>query len=419
MKRIRTISLVLVVAAIVSWLSRPSLAQAPDPADAFFNDTVLHEIRLSVNTRDLQTLKDHWLEKTYYPADFRWNGQVVRNVGIRSRGQGSRRPNKLSLRVDMNRYTDGQTFLGLRSFILRNTSQDPSYMRERLAMLFFRRLGIPAVREAHARLFINNQYAGLFTIVESPDTDYLRKSLGENTGRLYEYHFDNETVNAGAAPFVFQFLGSNPNLYVPVPFQPQSHEDDPQGDVIARWAQATSDLGNPDWRSNVSQFLDLAGFIRHLAVENFLAEEDGLSGDYGPNNFYLYRFINTTRFQFIPWDKSNTFFDVFFSIFRNIRNGPEDHRNLLAVRALDEPDLLQLYLDTMVECADFAAQGAAPDQPGLLEAEVIRESDQIRAAAIEDTFIFTPDQFEQAVLDLRAFARDRSGFVRAQVANAR
>ena len=415
MKRIRTIALVLVVAAIVSWLSRPSLAQSPDPADPFFNDGVVHEIRLSVNTKDLALLKEHWLEKTYYPADFRWNNQVVRNVGIRSRGQGSRRPNKLSLRVDMNRYTDGQTFLGLRSFILRNTSQDPSYMRERLAMLFFRRLGIPAVREAHARVFINNQYTGLFTIVESPDTDYLRKNLGENTGRLYEYHFDNETVNAGAAPFVFQFLGSDPKLYVPVPFQPQTFEDDPQGDVIARWTQAVSDLGNPDWRTNVSSFIDLPLFIRHLAIENFMAEEDGITGDYGPNNFYLYRFTNTTRFQFLPWDKSNAFFDVFFSVFRNIRNGPEDHRNLLAVRALDEPDLLQLYLDTMLECADFAAQGAAPDQPGFLEAEVIRESDQIRAAAIEDTFIFTPDQFEQAVLDLRAFARDRSGFVRAQV----
>jgi hypothetical protein len=415
MKRIRTISLLLVVAAIVSWLSRPSLAQAPDPADAFFNDSVVHEIRLSVNTKDLALLKEHWQDKTYYPADFRWNNQVVRNVGIRSRGQGSRRPNKLSLRVDMNRYTDGQTFLGLRSFILRNTSQDPSYMRERLAMFFFRRLGIPAVREAHARVFINNQYTGLFTIVESPDTDYLRKNLSENTGRLYEYHFDNETVNAGASPFVFQFLGSDPKLYVPLPFQPQTFEDDPQGDVIARWTQAVSDVGNPDWRTNVSSFVDLPLFIRHLAIENFLAEEDGLTGDYGPNNFYLYRFTNTTRFQFLPWDKSNAFFDVFFSIFRNIRNGPEDHRNLLAVRALDEPDLLQLYLDTMLECADLAAQGAGPDQPGLLEAEVIRESDQIRSAAIEDTFIFTPEQFEQAVLDLRAFARDRSGFVRAQV----
>jgi len=221
---------------------------------------------------------------------------------------------------------------------------------------------------------------------------------------------------ASVASRIRTFLGSNPNLYVPVPFQPQTFEDDPQGDVIARFVQNVGDTGNPDWRSNVSAFIDLNGFIRHLAVENFLAEEDGVTGDYGPNNFYFYRFANTTRFVFLPWDKSNAFFDVFYSIFRNIRNGPEDHRNVLAVRALQEPDLLQQYLDTLIECADVAVQGASPDTPGFLEAEIDRVYQQIHAAAVEDTSIFTVDQFEQANLDLRAFARDRSGFVRVQVA---
>ena len=400
-------------------LPRPALAQAADPADAFFNDQVLHEIRLSVNTTDLQLLFERWQEDTYYPADFRWNGQVVRNVAIRSRGAGSRRPNKLNFRVDINRYTDGQTFLGLRSFILRNNAQDPSTMRERLAMLFFRSLGIPAVRETHTRLFINNQYAGVYTIVESPDTDFLRKRLGENTGHLYEYHFDKDTVRAGEKPFTFQFLGSNPALYVPIPFSPQTLTDDPQGEVIARFVQAVSDTGAAGWRSNVSAFLDLATFIRHLAIENFLAEQDGLTGDYGPNNFYLYRFANTTRFRFLPWDKSNTFYDLFLSIFHNIRDGPEDRRNVLVARALQEPDLFQLYLDTMLECVAFALQGAAPGQPGWLEAEVGREYDQIRDAARADTLIFTNAEFEQAIVDLKALARDRPGIVRRQVGAAR
>ena len=223
LKQVRTIP---VVVAMLALLPRPALAQAPDPADAFFNDQVLHEIRLSVNARDVQRLFEHWQDNTYYPADFRWNDQVVRNVAIRSRGQGSRRPNKLNLRVDFNRYTDGQTFLGLKSLILRNNSQDASNMRERLSMLLFRSLGVPAVREAHTRLYINNQYAGVYTIVESPDRDFLQKNLGESTGHLYEYHFDNQAVLAGAAVFVFQYLGPAPALYVPIPFAPQTLEED-------------------------------------------------------------------------------------------------------------------------------------------------------------------------------------------------
>src|SRR5262249_50845909 len=313
-------------------------------------------------------------------------------------------------------------FLGLHSLLLRNNSQDATNMRERLSMLFFRSLGVAAPREAHTRLFINGQFAGLYTIVEEYDVDFLQKNFGENTGHLYEYKYDIAPVLAGAAPFVFQYLGADPARYAPVPFEPKTLEDDPQGEVIARFFQAVGDTGAAAWRTNASAFLDLATFIRLLSVENFLAEEDGLTGDYGPNNFYLYRFVNTTTFRFLPWDKSNAFWDApsaDYFIFRNIVDGPEDHRDLLVLRAFQEPDLLNLYFDTLLECAAFADQGATPDQAGWLEAEVGREYDQIRAAALDDTILYSNAEFEQAAADLRAFARGRSAAIRAQVAAAR
>src|SRR3989441_12338143 len=159
----------LAVAALVMAVPGRAVAQTsptptipPDPADQFFDDTVLHEIRLTINSKDWQSLKIHYLENTYYPADFRWRDQVARNIGVRSRGTGSRSGVKPGLRVDVDRYTTDQKFLGtMKSFILRNHTQDASAMHERLSMLLFRRLGIPAVREAHAKLYVNNSYVGL------------------------------------------------------------------------------------------------------------------------------------------------------------------------------------------------------------------------------------------------------------------
>src|SRR5262249_59800332 len=92
--RVGRVGFMGVVVAVLVALPRPTVAQPRDPADALFNDQVLHEIRLSVNSRDWQTLKDHWQEDAKYPADFRWNDQVVRNVSIKSHGGGRRRPNK-------------------------------------------------------------------------------------------------------------------------------------------------------------------------------------------------------------------------------------------------------------------------------------------------------------------------------------
>src|SRR6185436_16122857 len=145
-----------VIVAFVVGLPAFARAQtpAPDPADPFFDDTVLHDIKFTINPRDWDALKVHFTENTYYPLDMEWNGQKVRAIGIRSRGTGSRSGTKPGLRVDIDYYNKGQKFLGLKSFLMRNQTQDPSNIRERVGMLFFRRMGLKAIREAHARLFV-------------------------------------------------------------------------------------------------------------------------------------------------------------------------------------------------------------------------------------------------------------------------
>ena len=128
MKRLALIATVLIMAAglVVRGQSnrpKPQLLGISG-TDAFYDDSVVQEIRLDINERDWQSLKDHFRENTYYPADFRWRDQVVRGVGIRSRGVASRSGVKPALSVDFNRYTSGQTFLGLKSTVLKNNITD-------------------------------------------------------------------------------------------------------------------------------------------------------------------------------------------------------------------------------------------------------------------------------------------------------
>ena len=407
----------------------PTAAAESDPADPFFDDTVLHDIKLAINEKDWESLKVHFLENTPYPCYWQVDDQPqLRNVQIRSRGTGSRSGAKPGLRVDFDYYTADQKFLGLKSVILRNNTQDPSGMRERLSMELFRRMGLKAEREAHARLFINGRYVGLYTIVESLDKTWLKKNLGENDGHLYKYDFNNAAAAAGKSPFVFEYLGSDPSFYVPVPFKPETLESDPQGEVIARLMQTINDTATAAWRQAMAEYFDLAKFIRHLAIENFLAEEDGLTGDYGPNNFYFYRFENTSRFQFLPWDKSNTFWESpSYSIFRNIDEGTESRRNRLVVRALKDTELRELYLNTLLECAESIMQPAvtaarvspaASPAIGWLESEVTRMADQIRAANYADPSreIYTNADWDESIRFLTAWAQTRSDIVRAQVA---
>jgi hypothetical protein len=39
-------------------------AVVPDPSDPFFSDATLQDINLTINTRDWQSLRDHFLDNT-------------------------------------------------------------------------------------------------------------------------------------------------------------------------------------------------------------------------------------------------------------------------------------------------------------------------------------------------------------------
>lgn len=392
--------------ALVVVLSSSGRAIA-QTADDLFNDAVVHEIRLFVHPRDWASLKANFQLDDYYPAHFVWNGQSLRNVGVRSRGYGSRNPIKPGLRIDFDQYDRTQTLSGLSSIVLRNNTQDPSNLHERVSMKLFSQIGIPASRTAHARLFVNNEYAGLYLIVESIDKQFLTRHYGENGGYLYKYDW--------VEPYYFEYKGADPSLYTPSPFTPETHVRDPDPEPLVEMIRAITEAPAEDFLAAISARLDVPAFVRQAAVENFLADNDGLLGYAGMNNFYLYRFQSAPVFTFIPWDKSEAFkAGPLHSIVWNISDAPEWARNRLMDRAIAIPELHDLYLDTLLRCAEIATTN------GWLEQEILWEYEQIRQAALDDPVKpFTNDEFEDDVQLLLEFARARSAAVVDDVRRSR
>ena len=167
----------------------------PDPTAPFFSGDTLHEVKIDINTKDWDLLRQNFTDKTYYPCNFTVDGTIIRDVGIRPRGNGSRSKDKPGLRVDFNRYRE-QLFLGvLTAVILDNVTQDQSMIRERVSMATFQRMGLPAPRETHAKVYVNDVYLGMYAFVEEINKNYLKRVYGgtvgavENDGYLYEYEW--------------------------------------------------------------------------------------------------------------------------------------------------------------------------------------------------------------------------------------
>jgi hypothetical protein len=400
-------------AALAQDAGLPPDPPPPLPSEPLFDDSVLHDVQFQIHSADWAALQANFRDNTYYPCAFVWRGQVVRNVGIRSRGTGTRDEFKPGLRVDFDRYSTDQEFLGLKSLVLDNLLQDASGLKERLAMKLFQRLGIPAPREAHARLFVNNTYIGVYAIVESIDKGFMRRLENlDADGFLFEYRWKDD--------WWFTPRGPTFDPYQAV-FSPVTHEKDAPS-VLYSPIEAFVRVANTstDFAREVVQYLDPLQFLTYLAAELFVAESDGFTGSFGVNNFYLYKKPKQNEFKFIPWDRDNTFHVLGYPIDQNFS------QNALTRRLLEVPEWRAHYFNALLETAKSAdARDGEPGPGGTppatwLQLEIERQYLLIRDAMLQDRNTrYRADEFEAAINALRDFARERGRFVTSEVARLR
>jgi len=383
------------LAVILGCASAPASAQT---AADLFDDGRLHTVEIVIHSRDWSDLHEKFRTNDHYPCDVIWNGLRMRNVAVRSRGNGSRYQNKPGLELSFDYYASQQRFLGLRALVLDNLVTDPSMIRESTAMALMRRVGVPAPREAPARVFVNGVYAGLYMMVEPVDTVFAQKTF-EQPGLLFEYRwtypffatFPGESLDPYAVLFESRNLGvhSTVELYTPMRELFRTINEAPDGAF-----------------DQVDRYLDLTGLVRTLGASTFMAEWDGVFGYDGMNNFYLYR--TGEQAHLIPWDRDQAFHALNYPLLAGV---PE---NVLGRRMLEDPALRAAYMQAVTE-AMAAAQGDA-----WLEREFTRQFTLIRDAALADGFkLATNDEFEQAFAELIAFARQRPAFVQNELASLR
>ena len=389
----------VIIAVVLA--SSPAAGQTQDD---FFNPDVLQRVELWLHESDWEKLKANFQENTYYPADMTWNGITVRSVGIRSRGFGSRRAQKPGLRVDFDRYSDGQQFLGLKSFVLDNLSQDFSGVKETVAMKFFTRLGIPAPRETHTRLYVNGRYAGLYALVESVDKTMMGRVFGsingniQNDGYLFEYNYVLDS------PWRFEYLGA-----ALAPYKQrfdiktnESHAESLIWGPIEELVRLVNNTPSTTFEQTINPRLDLAAFVRYIAAQNFIAQDDGFNGYAGMNNFYFYRLENSTNHVFIAWDEDVAFLSSEFGITTRLDD------NVLSRKTLELPAYRSQYFSVLSEAATAAVD--------WLRAEMQRQLDLIDQAMLEDPQKpYTNAEYQAERERLLTFPDARVSYVRCEV----
>jgi spore coat protein H len=381
------------LAVVALSLALAPSARAGDPA---FDQGKLHEVRLAMDPNDWKALRQNYRSNDYYAANIAIDGEVVQQVGIRSRGAGSRSEEKPALKVDFNKYVTNQEFHGYKSLVLTNQTQDNSMLRDRLAYEVFERMGIPAPQNAHARVTVNDEYWGVYGIVEPISKPFLKARLGEESGTLYDYEY----VDA----YYFTWKGSDKTAYIPSPFQPQTNEDKLDDGLVELIRAINETPEGSGYATTMAGLLDLEKFVSFVAVENALAETDGLLGSQGMNNFYLYQYGGQRKFTFIPWDKNTSFSNPSFNLYTRVEE------NTFVRKLLNDPTWRQRYQDLVKKTVTDVLNST------VLGPKMEAAYTQIREAVLADTKKpYSNNDFELSIQGLRGIIAGRQADVLSQV----
>jgi len=401
-------------------------ALAQTTAD-LFDGSAVHEIRLTMPPANWQAQKDHYLDDTYFNVDsFQWRGAAatitVNNIGIHSRGHGSRSPIKPGLHIGFDHNVKGQTFLGLTGLELKSNTEDPTLLHELLSMALFRRMGIPAPREVSVRFYVNEEYIGLYNLVEVINQDFLQRVFNENNGYLYQYA-PGDWTGVPSAGYHFEYLGQDLTKYAitppgnaPAPFEPQTHTNAPDTVTLEGMIRTINQAADADFIAAMTPYLDLKPWLAHIAVETWLGDYDCILGDvFGMNNFHMYRFQNKQLSVFIAWDKDLAFDSNVRPIMQNAS------QNVLMRRLMAIPEYQNAYFEALLKVSILAGGSG-----GWLEQEAIRNYNLIKDAVYQDPNkqvltdgvlkVISNDDFEAAYAYLKGFAAVRTPFVTSAVA---
>jgi len=256
-----------------------------------------------VNT-DVHKNKGFGIEFPYVVGEIEFEGTVVKDVGIRYKGnstyQASQQGLKRPFKIDINHFVDTQKLLGMSGFGLGNGVMDASRIKEALGYAIFRAAKVPAPRTAFIKLYLtvadkhDKTYVGLYTLLEPVDKTFLKNHYKSDKGMLLK----PERIQG------LPYFGESWNAYKDR-YNPKREPTKAQTRRLIEFTKLVNQADDAAFKKQIGDYLDVDGFLRFTAANSLVANLDSFFGV--GHNYYLYLNPKTDRFSFIPWDMDLSF----------------------------------------------------------------------------------------------------------------
>jgi spore coat protein CotH len=372
----------------------------------------------SVTALGAVTGPDDPRQDTYVTGTFTYDksgkNEVVMNVGVRLKGEGSFKPfnEKPAWKIKFDEFVAKQRFRGLARMTFNNAEDDPAFVAERLAYDVYRAAGVPAPRCNSAMIYVNGAFYGVYNNIEAEDKHMIARWFASDAGNLYEKNGMQDFTPAGAADFELE----------------TNETANDRSDLTALIAAIGRATTPATFMQDVGSNLDVNEWIKFTAVEGIVNEWDSYSFTlWYPHNFRIYDDPMTKKFAFIPWGNdmamqpaparvTNKQFIRMFELTRS-QDQPSGRvsSGILFQRCLASAPCKAAYKDAINQVITV--------WEGLgMEAAAMRYYNQVKAQVyldtrkVTETGILTNAQFESAFQAVLGVVRGRLATVRADVA---
>ncbi len=313
-----------------------------------FDTAQIMEVNIIMDEAEWQDMLENAISEEYYRCDVEINGNLLNNVAIRPKGNTSLSSiasdadtERYSLKLEFDRYVEGQTCMGLDKLILNNNYADATNMKEAIVYDMYQYLGADASLYNYARISVNGEYWGVYLALEAVEDSFMMRNYGTEKGYLYK----PETMEMGGGNGGGFGSGNGADL---------TYTDDDTDSYSAIWDGAINETTDADHKrvvkalANISsgtdleQYMDIDNLLKYMAVHAFVVNEDSFTKSMS-HNYYLYE--SSGRLNIIPWDYNLAFGGMGSNGATDVINDP-----------IDTPFSGTEFFDTLMENEEYLAQ---------------------------------------------------------------
>jgi len=297
------------VAALVILITAGGLAAQKSPPDkaTFFGLDKVWDVRLVVSEKDWKAMFPAEPARgfsnlgrfDYIKARAEIAGHEIADVGLRFKGNSTflftRGTLKRPFKLDFDRYNKQGEFLGLKKLNLNNNATDPTQIREALSYQIYRDAGVAASRTCFARVFltitgrIENEYLGMYTIIEQVDRRLLNRWFGGKEGLIVKPERS-----------ILPHLGDKWNERYDASYHPKTEVTSEHSAALIGLAELLRNNDSKAFEAGIPKVLDVDQFLNYVAVSVIIANLDSPLNL--PHNYYLAVPDDRKRVVWIPWD---------------------------------------------------------------------------------------------------------------------